>query len=254
MNLVMQPEYAPGLVVLSFLISAAGAFAALTASSLIVGRNGRVQVLNALTAGIALGGIGVWSMHFIGMLAVNVDMGVSYSIPETLLSLVAAVAGSTAALWWVALRPSLPRVIGAGLLLGIGVVVMHYLGMYGMRFGGRFEWDLGTVAASVAIAVVAAVAALWLAFVVRTVVARVGASLAMAGTVCAMHYTGMAAATFICTTPNPQAFPAGPLLVNSLQMPVVVSIVAFGAVFVILVDQAFQRLQVQPRAAASSVR
>ncbi|WP_238587663.1 MHYT domain-containing protein [Caenimonas sp. SL110] len=254
MNLVITPEYAPGMVVLSFVIAAAGAFAALTASSLIVGRNGRVQVINALTAGVALGGIGVWSMHFIGMLAVHIDMGVSYSIPETLLSLVAAVAGSTAALWWVALRPSLPRVVGAGVLLGFGVVVMHYLGMYGMRFGGRFEWSVGTVALSVVIAIVAAIAALWLAFVVRTLVARIGASLAMAGTVCAMHYTGMAAATFICTTPNPQAFPAGPLLVNSLQMPVLVSIVAFGAVFVILVDQAFQRLQAQPRRAAPAGR
>ncbi len=247
MNLVMQPEYAPGLVLLSFLISAAGAFAALTAATRIVGHGGRVQPLNALAAGIALGGIGVWSMHFIGMLAVRVNMGVSYSIPETLLSLVAAVAGSTGALWWVALRPSLPRVLGAGLLLGFGVCVMHYLGMYGMRFGGRFEWSMSTVGASVAIAVAAAVAALWLAFVVRSFMARVAASLAMAGTVCAMHYTGMAAATFICTTPNPQAFPVGPLLVTSLQMPVLVSIVAFGAVFVILVDQAFQRLMVQAK-------
>lgn len=55
-------------------------------------------------------------------------------------------------------------------------------------------------------------------------------------TVCAMHYTSMTAPTFICTTPNPQAFPIGPLLITSLQIHVMVEIVDFGAALVILID------------------
>jgi NO-binding membrane sensor protein with MHYT domain len=254
LNLVMPAEYAPHLVALSFLIAAAGAFAALTAAARIVGPSGRVQPLNALAAGVALGGIGVWSMHFIGMQAVQVGMGVSYSIPETLVSLVAAVALSAGAFWWVALRPSPARIVGAGVLLGLGVCVMHYLGMYGMRFGGRFDWSPALVAASIAIALVAATAALWLAFAVRSLRARAAAALVMAGAVCAMHYTGMGAASFICTTPNPQGFPQGPLLVTSLGMPPLVAVVAFGAVFIILIDQAFQRLQTRPPVRTAAVR
>lgn len=250
MNQLMPQAYSPALVALSFVIAAVGAFAALTASSRIVGANGRVSLLNALAAGTALGGIGVWSMHFIGMLAVRVNMGVSYALPETIVSLLAAVGGSAAALLWVARRPSLPRVAGAGVVLGLGVCVMHYLGMYGMRFGGYFQWSLPLVALSIAIAIVAATAALWLAFVVRNVKARIGASLVMAGAVCTMHYTGMGAADFICTSPDAGAFPQGPLLITSLQMPVLVTVVALGVAFIILVDQALQRLHASPQRAS----
>jgi NO-binding membrane sensor protein with MHYT domain len=239
----MHAEYAPHLVALSFLIAAAGAFAALTAASRIVGPTGRLQPLNALASGIALGGIGVWSMHFIGMQAVEVGLGISYSVPETLGSLAAAIVVSGCAFWWVAQRQSAARIAGAGVALGLGVCVMHYLGMHGMRFGGYFAWSLPLVAASVAIAIAAATVALWLAFTLRTVRARLAASVVMAGAVCSMHYTGMGAATFICTTPNPQEYPRGALLVSSLGMPPVVTVVAIGAAFVILLDQFFKRLQ-----------
>jgi NO-binding membrane sensor protein with MHYT domain len=252
MQLAMQPDYSPPMVALSFLISALGAFAALTASSRIVGPGGRLNLLNAVISGTALGGIGVWSMHFIGMLAVRVNMGVSYSIPETFVSLVAAVAGSAGALLWVARRPSLPRLAGAGVLLGLGVCVMHYLGMYGMRFAGFFEWSAPLVGVSVAIAIVAATAALWLAFVVRSLAARLAASLVMACAVCAMHYTGMGAATFICTSPEANGYPMGPWLITALELPALVTTVALGVAVVILVDQAFQRMQ--PQAGSASPR
>ena len=74
--------------------------------------------------------------EFVGMLSLRVDMAVSYSLPETLVSLVAAVGASAGALLWVARKPTIQRIVPAGILLGLGVCVMHYLGMYGMRFGG----------------------------------------------------------------------------------------------------------------------
>ena len=243
MNQVMQATYSPEMVALSFVISAVGAFVALTASGRIIGLGRRVSLVNVGASGVALGGIGVWSMHFIGMLAVRLNMGVSYSMVETLVSLVAAVAGSAAALLWVARRPdSLARIAGAGVLLGLGVCVMHYLGMYGMRFSGYLAWSWPQVGLSVAIAIVAATAALWLAFRVRSFTGRVAASLVMAGAVCAMHYTGMGAADFICTSANAQAFPQGFGYVPSLQLPSVVTAMALGMALIILVDQVFQRL------------
>lgn len=243
MNQVIAPSYSLELVALSFLISAVGAFAALTASAGIIGQGRRLNVLNLAASAVSLGGIGVWSMHFIGMLAVRLNMGVSYSMAETLVSLVAAVVGSGAALLWVAQRPdSWARLAGAGTLLGLGVCVMHYLGMYGMRFAGYLAWSWPTVGLSVLIAVVAATAALALAFRVRSTAGRVAGSLTMAGAVCAMHYTGMAAADFVCTSPNAQGFPQGFGYVPSLQLPSLVTAAALGMAFIILVDQVFQRM------------
>jgi NO-binding membrane sensor protein with MHYT domain len=231
-------------VALSFVIAAVGAFVALTASAGIVQRGRRISLFNALTAGTALGGIGVWAMHFVGMLSLQVNMAVSYSLPETVLSLVAAVGASTVTLLWVARRPdSLPRVLGAGVLLGLGVTAMHYVGMAGMRFGGYVQWSWPAVAVSVAIAVTAATTALWLAFAVRSLRARAVASAVMAAAVCAMHYTGMEAASFICTTAAPLNFPLGGWLLPSLDLPMLVSIAAFGMAFLIFTDQMFQRLE-----------
>ena len=243
MNQSMPTSYSLTLVLLSFAIAAVGAFVALTASAGIVRAGQRISIFNAVASGVALGGIGVWAMHFIGMLALRVNMGVSYAIGETLASLLAAAAASSAALLWVARKPgSLPRIGGAGTLLGLGVSAMHDLGMHGMRFAGYFDWSWGVVALSVAIAVAAATAALWLAFSVRSLPARFAASLAMAAAVCAMHYTGMQAADFVCTSPMPQAYPQGPWLITALQLPTLVSIVAFAMAGMILLDQMFQRM------------
>ena len=245
MNKIIVPTYSPELVALSFLVSAVGAFAALTASAGIIGQGRRLNLLNLAASAVALGGIGVWSMHFMGMLAVRVNMGVSYSMAETLVSLLAAVVGSGAALLWVAQRPrSWVRLAGAGTLLGLGVCVMHYLGMYGMRFAGYLAWSWPTAGLSVLVAIVAATAALALAFRVRSFTGRVAGSLTMAAAVCAMHYTGMAAADFVCTSPNAQGFPQGFGYVPSLKLPAVVTAVSLGMAFIILVDQVFQRMAV----------
>jgi NO-binding membrane sensor protein with MHYT domain len=230
-------------VALSFVISAIGAFVALTAASGIVSGRRPLNRINLLAAGLALGGIGIWAMHFIGMLAMRVDMGVGYAMTETLVSLAFAVGGSTLALSRVARNPgSLPHLLGGGATLGAAVCVMHYLGMYGMRFGGVFDWSPALVAASVAIACAAATAALVLAFAVRGLVARAAAALVMAVAVCAMHYTGMAAANFICTSATPAVIPSGFAVVSSMDLPVLVTVLALGMAFVISIDQLFQRI------------
>ncbi|MGE8317504.1 MAG: MHYT domain-containing protein [Comamonas sp.] len=240
-----QTSYQPSLVAVSYAISVLGAFAALTAAQRIRGPRG-LNLLNLLLAGVALGGIGVWSMHFTGMLALNLGMGSGYALVETLVSLVAAIGATSAALGFVALNPaSTARVVGAGVLLGLGVVFMHYLGMYGMRFPGYIVWTWSTVALSVLLAIAASTAALWLAFRSRSLPVRGVAAAVMGAAVCSMHYTGMAAADFICTTGPADRFaiPKGPLVISAMDLPVLTVMVAAGMAAVIGFDQLLLSMQ-----------
>lgn len=238
MEILLTPSYNVPLVALSYFISVAGSFIGLVAARRIVGPGGRISAYHSATAGLALGGVGVWAMHFIGMLALQLRVGVSYSMFETLISLAAAAAATAVALAYVAAAPrSLVRLIVAGFLLGTGVVVMHYLGMFGMRFGGFIDWSYPIIGMSTLIAVVVATVALWLAFNTRTVLMRVLAAGVMGAAVCSMHYTGMAAADFICTTATPQAIPSGVAVVSALQLPGWVVMFTVAALFVLALDQ-----------------
>jgi NO-binding membrane sensor protein with MHYT domain len=118
---------------------------------------------------------------------------------------------------------------------------MHYLGMYGMRFGGYINWSFALVAASIGIAVVAATAALWLAFNTQPVALRLVAAAVMAVAVCAMHYTGMAAADFVCTTADRLAPPRGFGVIISTDLPDVVMVMAIGIALVLSIDLAVQK-------------
>jgi NO-binding membrane sensor protein with MHYT domain len=175
------------------------------------------------------------------MLALKMDVATSYSMIETGTSLVAAVAATSLALGFVARAPEkIGRMCAAGFLLGLGVVVMHYLGMFGMKFGGYIRWDYGVVGLSAVIAVVAATAALWLAFNTRTFTLRAAAAVLMGVAVCSMHYTGMTAAEFVCTTVNRTAPPQGFGYINAMDLSSVVAIVALAMAALISVDQMFQ--------------
>jgi NO-binding membrane sensor protein with MHYT domain len=247
MNPTVVTSWQPAYVAISFLISVLGAFVALTAATRIRRGAAGLSLFNTVAAGVALGGVGVWSMHFIGMIALQMDVATSYSMPETLASLVAAIVASSLALRYVARAPDQGfRLLVAGVLLGLGVVVMHYLGMFGLRFGGFIRWDLGIVGLSAAIAIAAATAALWLAFHTRSFAFRAVAAVLMGVAVCAMHYTGMNAAEFICTTANRVAPPGGFGLVSASGLSSVVAVAALGMAAVISVDQVFQRAQRTP--------
>jgi NO-binding membrane sensor protein with MHYT domain len=245
MNSTVATSYNIGLVIISYLISVTGAFIALTCAGRI--QPGRGNAVSIACAGLALGGIGVWSMHFIAMLALRMDVGLGYSMWETGISLVAAIALSALAFRIVAYNPrSHVRLLSAGTMLGLGAVVMHYLGMYGMRFGGIFEWNYPLVALSVLIALVAATAALWLAFNTRTIIARLLAACVMGVAVCAMHYTGMAAADFVCTTSDRLSFPTGSAILSVLELPMLVITLAVGMATALAIDLFFQAYLMRP--------
>lgn len=198
---VVPLYYSEFLVLLSFVISALGAYVALVAASRIRDDDGRVSLGYLSVSALALGGIGIWGMHFIGMAAQRMPFPVSYSLWPTVGSLVLAVVVSGAALWFVARAPyrSILQCTIAGVGAGLGVAGMHYLGMSAVRTQAYFEWDTTIIALSVLIAIVAASVALWLAFHLETSLQRALAALVMAVAVCGMHYTGMRAGTIICT-------------------------------------------------------
>ena len=190
-------SYDIGLVTLSFIISVIGSFAALRLASVIQAQEPEDRLPWVLAAAFALGAGGIWSMHFIGMLAFDMGMPVSYDVPLTGLSLVLAWLVSAAGFYIASAGPvTVSRIAIAGTIMGSGVAVMHYTGMYAMRMPADMSWNVGLVALSVVIAVVASCAALWLALTLKLAWQMVAASVVMGIAVTGMHYTGMAAARF----------------------------------------------------------
>lgn len=244
MNTIVNTSWDPGLIALSFAFAVIGSFVALSAATRLRNRRGALDWNSVFTVGIALGGVGVWSMHFIGMLALQMDVGSSYSMLETITSLVAAVLATAGSVAFAARRPeSFTRLLSAGFLLGMSVVVMHYLGMFGLKIYGFISWDMALVAASMLIAVVAATAALWLAFNSKTLARRLAASVVMGIAVCAMHYTGMAAAEFVCTTGERAAIPQGAGFISAFRLPLLVIATTVMLTVLLSLDQIYQHLR-----------
>ena len=199
----MVGSYDLRLVSLSLVVAVLASYTALDLAGRVSVARGRASPI-WLFAGAAAMGTGIWSMHFIGMLAFSLPaLRFAYDLPLTLLSMFAAIAASAFALY-VVRRPALTvgHLLAGAALMGTGICVMHYTGMASMRMSPAIEYDPLLFTASVAIAVGASLAALWLAFQLRhgvsslAVVARLGSAIVMGLAITGMHYTGMAAAHF----------------------------------------------------------
>lgn len=183
------------LVALSFVISVLGSFTALLFAGRIATARGRTKWWWLAGAAAALGGGAVWSMHYIGMLAFQMPMSIQFNSVITLGSLAAAVLVTGIGLA-VAHRGGVLNLLGGGLFTGFGVAIMHYTGMAGMETSAEMTYNIPLVCVSVAIAVVAATAALWLSLNLKSKWMKLAAAFVMGIAVCSMHYTGMAAAHF----------------------------------------------------------
>jgi two-component system sensor histidine kinase/response regulator len=209
----MTGTYDPWLVTLSYVVAALAAYVALTLASRVSASHGRVAMY-WLTGGAISMGTGIWSMHFIGMLAFRLPVPMSYDVRITLLSMLIAIVVSGFALFTInRSRLSVRRLLTSGVIMGAGIASMHYTGMAAMPMSPPIQWDPLLYAASIAIAMAASMAALWIAFNLRSeslanvMIKRVGGALVMGVAIVGMHYTGMAAANFapdaICLG-NPQ--------------------------------------------------
>ncbi|MFN3431538.1 MAG: MHYT domain-containing protein [Candidatus Sericytochromatia bacterium] len=181
------------------LVGVGASYTALELTGRMTAAHGRARAY-WLIAGSALMGLGIWSMHFIGMLAFHVDMLVRYDIGLTLVSLAIAIAASSVALG-LASQPALGRrgLWAGGVFMGLAIAAMHYTGMAAMRLSGIIEYQPVLFGLSVIIAIGASVSALWLAFWLRGEGLgvwswrKIGSAVVMGAGISGMHYTGMAA-------------------------------------------------------------
>lgn len=213
-------SYDPVLVILSIAIAIFASGAALDLAGRIAAAKGRTRRW-WLAAGAMAMGLGIWSMHYTGMLALRLPITVMYHGLTVLLSLMVAVLASALALW-LAARGRWTATTGAAgsVVIGGGIAAMHYIGMAAMRLPASLEWDSWRVVASVLIAIMVSAVALRLAFRHGHDEAqgwgwrKLGSAVVMGFAIFSMHYTGMSAVTYPAT---PTAFSsAGSLSIPSL--------------------------------------
>jgi diguanylate cyclase (GGDEF)-like protein len=192
----------PGLVALSVFVAALAGYIALdlVQRSTTAGPRARRTLVGA--GGVTMG-LGIWSMHFIGMLSLDMSMPASYDPVLVALSMVAAILGSGVALGLVArARASLRDLFVAATFMALAIATMHYLGMASMEMEATIHWDLGLVALSLLVGFGASLFALWLVMLIGRERLHLGARLRVAAAVIlgfgvsGLHYVGMAAADF----------------------------------------------------------
>ncbi|AOU99068.1 hypothetical protein BI364_14965 [Acidihalobacter yilgarnensis] len=237
----IHTAYNMPLVVLSFVVATMASFTALELARRVTNQEAGRRADIWLVTGAVVMGLGIWSMHFIGMLAYETGMHIHYNIPLTALSMLVAIASSGFALH-IATRSQLGtlRLGLSGLLMGAGIAAMHYIGMAAMIMPARPHYDLTILGISILIAVVAATAALWMTyhlarragFDIPPMRLRLAASLAMGIAICGMHYTGMAAVGY--TPISPQALGTINLATDGNDLGRFWIAVALGGVTVIL--------------------
>jgi PAS domain S-box-containing protein len=227
----MHGTHSIPLVWLSLVIAVCASYTALTLAGRVSVARGRARLAWLLGGSVAMGS-GIWSMHFVAMLAFHLTVPIMYDVPLVGLSFLAAVGASAFALF-VASRSNvgLGRLLGGGCCLGIAVVTMHYTGMAAVRVMGRLSYDPMLVGASVLIAITAATVALWLFLRLRNDDTRrgrslrVGAAVVMGFAIAGMHYTAMAAAHF--TGPMASAPASGEWVIGTTGLAVPVVMGAF---------------------------
>ncbi len=192
-------------------------------------------------AGAVAMGVGIWSMHFIGMLAFSLPIPLAYGVPTTLASLAIAIATSGFALILTGGQQlTFPRLAGGAVAMGAGICAMHYTGMAAIAIVPAISYDPALVALSVAIAVTASFVALWLFFKLRDGssrlqrLARVGAAVIMGLAISGMHYTAMAAARF-----SSGSFCRGGVTLDNLWLATTIGLFAFGLLIVTLITAVY---------------
>src|ERR1700680_1941446 len=205
---MMAGSYDHRLVALSVVIAICASYTALDLAGRVTAARGRARVI-WLIGGAAAMGLGIWSMHYIGMLAFSVPVAVFYDWPTVLLSLIAAILASAVALYVVSReKMSWRRAMAGSVAMGAGIATMHYTGMAAMRLAGMCHYDAPLVALSVGLAVVISFVALWLAFLAReekkgATLRKIASAIVMGAAIPVMHYTGMAAAHFMAGSAAP---------------------------------------------------
>jgi len=183
------------LVALSILIAALASYTALDLATSMRAASGSASLGWLGAAAVAMGG-GIWSMHFVAMLAFSLPgVDISYDPLLTLLSLAIPILVAAAAFVVVSQRSE--ALVFSGIGMGLAISGMHYTGMAAMRMAASIQYDPLWVAFSIAIAIGASIVALWLAFHTTSVPQRIAAGVVMGAAISGMHYAAMQGSSFV---------------------------------------------------------
>ena len=223
----MLGTYNNWVVLLSLVVAILASYTALDLASRITA-SANAAAAAWLTGGAFAMGMGIWSMHFIGMLAFSLPIPMAYDVGITVASMVIAIVVSGFALFTVTRHTlSVRNLVAGGVLMGIGICSMHYTGMAAMEVKPAIQYDRLLFAASVVIAIAAATTALWMSFTLRSrgarrIHARLASAVIMGIAIVGMHYTGMAAANFA-----PDTICASGELTNNSWMAGTIAVITF---------------------------
>lgn len=233
-QLLLNCSHIPGLVALSYAVACLAGYATLSFAERACHAERIEARRNWCAVGaLSLGG-GVWSMHFIAMLAFQAPVAVTYDVPTTITSLLIVLLAALLAMPCLARRqPSLPQQLRAALCIGIGIALMHYCGMAAIRSQAQLYYRPGLFTLSVLVSIAASFAAMQLMLFFRTRQGSVqhllhaAASLVLGGAIAAMHFTGMWALEMVV--------PAGTALQlqstsNTLQLALSIGLIALCAI------------------------
>ncbi len=249
----MTATYNYWLVGLSVLVAALASYAALKLAARVAAADRSIGRIWLIGGGLAMG-IGIWSMHFIGMLAFSLPISLRYDIPTTAASLAIAIVTSLFAIRIASgahLRQG--RLAASALVMGGGICAMHYSGMAAIQVVPMIRYEPWLVAASAGIAITASYGALWLALRLREgkasglMIARVGAAMLMGLAISGMHYTAMAASAF-----GPDSYCEGGVVLDNEWLAVMIGTFAIGLLAIAIVTSIYDaHLQARMRLAVS---
>ena len=202
---VIVGSYEYSLVALSVVIAVIASYAALDLAGRVTQASGRTRVL-WLGGGAITMGMGIWAMHYVGMLAFRLPIPVEYDWPTVLISLLAAIFAAAIALFVVSRKTmDFQRAVLGSVLMGGAIASMHYIGMAAMRLNAMCHYSRTIVTISVIVAMLISLVALWLTFRFREEMVSVDwrkilSAMVMGAAIPIMHYTGMAAVDFTPST------------------------------------------------------
>jgi len=210
----------------SYVLSVLGSTLGLVCAVRLRGAQGRGErIWWLILASVALGGTAIWSMHFVAMTGFSVvGTPIRYNIGLTVASAIIAVVAVAIGVAIVSFgeRYQNVRLIIGGVVAGLGIVAMHYLGMAAMRLNGDISYSMTRVGLSIGIAVVAATVALWLSITVQKPLVIFLSALVMGVAVNGMHFTGMSAMSVM--EHSPQGNLAG-ATASSMLVPIGLAVV-----------------------------
>ena len=230
---IIPTSYDYRLVSLSVVIAIFASYTALSLAGRVTASRNQARLAWLVGGAIAMG-TGIWSMHYTGMLAFRLPIRVYYHVPTVLLSLLAAIFASCIALWVVSRpRVTTPHIVGGSLLMGGAIATMHYTGMAAMRLAAHHHYHLGLWLLSVLLAVVISLAALALTIHFRDEnrgrLLQIAISVVMGLAIPIMHYTGMAAVSYMPTNVAPDLSNAIDISVLANSAVILITLVILGS-------------------------